>query len=64
VLGLVCGGVDCFRELLDALENMCDVRLEANLALGVLDELTGKIIPLPIKQGEEVLPMCPVAQRG
>lgn len=28
--------------------------------LGILNELIGKIIPLPIKQGEEVLPMCPV----
>ena len=26
--------------------------------LGILNELTGKIMPLPIKQGSEVLPMC------
>jgi len=28
--------------------------------LGVLNELTGRITPLPIKEGGEVLPMCPV----
>lgn len=30
------------------------------LTLGVLDELNGKIIPLPNKRGEKLLPMCPV----
>jgi len=28
--------------------------------LGILDELVGKIVPLPLSKGEEVLPMCPV----
>ena len=28
--------------------------------LGVLNELTGRITPLPIKEGGEVLPVCPV----
>ncbi len=32
----------------------------SSYSLGLLNELTSRIIPLPIKQGEEVLPMCPV----
>ena len=32
----------------------------SSCVLGVLDELTGKITSLPGKQGEKVLPMCPV----
>lgn len=28
--------------------------------LGVLDELVGKILPLPLSKGGEVLPICPV----
>jgi len=28
--------------------------------LGVLNELTSKVVPLPNKEGREVLPMCPV----
>ncbi len=32
----------------------------SSYSLGVLNELTGRITPLLIKQGEEVVPMCPV----
>ena len=34
MLGFVCGDVDCFREALNAVENVSDVRLKANFALG------------------------------
>jgi len=40
-------------------EHVWEIRC-SYLTLGVLDELTGKIIPLPSKQGEKVLPMCSV----
>lgn len=40
-------------------EHVWEIRY-SYLTMSVLDELTGKIIPLPRKQGEEVLPMCPV----
>jgi len=40
-------------------EHVWEIRY-SYLTLGVLDELTGKIIPLPSKQGEKVLTMCSV----
>jgi len=40
-------------------EHLWEIRF-SSYPLGVLNELTGGITPLPIKQGEEVLPMCPV----
>ena len=40
-------------------EHLWEIRF-SYLTLGVLDELTGRITPLLIKQGREVLPMCPV----
>ena len=40
-------------------EHLWEIRF-SSYSLGVLNELTYRITPLPIKQGEEVLPMCPV----
>ena len=40
-------------------EHLWEIRF-SSYSLGLLNELTGRITPLPIKQGEEVLPMCPV----
>lgn len=40
-------------------ENLWEIRF-SEYSLGILNELTGKIIPLPGKQGSEMLPMCSV----
>ncbi len=40
-------------------EHLWEIRYNS-YPLGVLNELIGRITPLPIKQGREVLPMCPV----
>ncbi len=40
-------------------EHLWEIRF-SSYSLGLLNELTGRITPLPIKQGEEVLPVCPV----
>ena len=40
-------------------EHLWEIRF-SSYSLGLLNELTSRITPLPIKQGEEVLPMCPV----
>jgi len=40
-------------------EHLWEIRY-SSYSLGVLNELIGRIAPLPIKQGREVLPMCPV----
>ena len=40
-------------------EHLWEIRY-SSYSLGILNELTGRITPLPIKQGREVLPMCPV----
>ena len=40
-------------------EHLWEIRF-SSYSLGLLNELTGRITPLPIKQGEEVLPMCSV----
>ena len=40
-------------------EHLWEIRF-SSYPLGVLDELTGIITPLPIKERREVLPMCPV----
>lgn len=40
-------------------EHLWEIRYSFH-PLGVLNELTGRIVPLPSKQGREVLPMCPV----
>ena len=40
-------------------EHLWEIRFRS-YSLGVLNELTGRIIPLPINQGREVLPMSPV----
>jgi len=40
-------------------EHLWEIRL-SSYSLDLLNELTDIITPLPIKQGEEVLPMCPV----
>ena len=40
-------------------EHLWEIRFSFH-PLGVLNELTGKVMPLLSKQGREVLPMCPV----
>lgn len=40
-------------------EHLWEIRF-SSYPLGVLNELTGRITPLPLNRGEEVLPMCPV----
>ena len=40
-------------------EHLWEIRFSFH-PLGVLNELTGKVAPLPTKQGENVLPVCPV----
>lgn len=40
-------------------EHLWEIRFSFH-QLGVLSELTGKVAPLSTKQGEKVLPMCPV----
>ena len=40
-------------------EHLWEIRF-SSYPLGVLNELVGQIVPLPSKQGREVLPMCPV----